>query len=384
MVGRRLLVGLLLAAAACNRGESQERAAGGGPRGGGRGNDAARVVPVEVITASLGTAARTVTATGSVEPSRTVGVNSQVGGALLQVNVQEGSRVSEGAVLARIDSRELEAQLAAAEAQLELARRTAQRSDTLRAQEIVTVAEYERDQAALAAARATRDQLRLRVGYATIRAPATGVVLEKRVEAGDVVGAQTRLFTIGDVSPMVVRVPLSERDVTGLRTGDVVDVALDALPERTLGGQVRRIFPAADSITRLVPVEVALTGPGTQQARPGFMARVTFRLSPRTGVLLVPSSALLENPSGSALFVVEEGKASLRQVQRGITFQGSVEVVSGIAAGDSVVVVGNTQLRDGSTVRVVPSPTRDGRAQTISQATPPATPPTVAVPGATP
>lgn len=372
MVGRLfLLAGLALAAAACGRSEGAEVSGGGGGGrpGGGRGGNPDRVVPVEVQLASLGTAARTVTATGNVEPIRTVGVNSQLAGALLQVNVQEGTYVNAGAVLARVDSRELDAQLAAAEAQLELSRRTAERSETLRAQEIVTVAEYERDQAALVAARATRDQLRTRLGYATVRAPVSGVVLEKHVEAGDIVGNQTRLFSVGDMDPLVVRVPVSERDVTGLRPGDAVDIALDALPEQAVRGTVRRIFPAADSVTRLVPVEVALAGPGARQARPGFLARVTFRLSPRTGVLLVPSSALLENPTGSAVYVVEDGKASLKQVQRGITFQGNVEVVRGLTPGDSVVVVGNTQLRDGSRVRVVESATRDARARTLTQDT---------------
>src|SRR5690606_3331527 len=118
----------------------------------------------------------------TIEPIRAVGINSQITGALLSVNVEEGNQVRQGAVLARIDSREIEAQLASAEAALELARRTAERSEQLRAQQIVTAAEYDRDQAALAAAQATRDQLRTRLSYATVRAPIAGVVTQKRVE----------------------------------------------------------------------------------------------------------------------------------------------------------------------------------------------------------
>ena len=338
----------------------------GANRGGGRGwNDRPSVVPVEIARAELGTTARTITATGTVEPIRTVGVNSQLAGALLNVHVEEGDAVRAGAVLARIDSRELEAQLTSAEAALEVARSAAERARQLREQQIITVAEYERDQAAYAAALATRDQLRTRLGYATVRAPVSGIVLQKAVERGDIVSPQTRLFTIGDVSTLVVRVPVSELDVTALDEGDRVDVAVDALSGRVLEGRIRRVFPSADTITRLVPVEVALTQASAREVRPGFLARVAFALSPRTGVLTVPAGALLEDASGSAVYVVNGNRASRRRVRRGETYQGRVEIVEGLAAGDSVVVAGNTMLREGVEVRVVSAPSTDTTAPAI-------------------
>ncbi|HEY0970097.1 MAG TPA: efflux RND transporter periplasmic adaptor subunit [Gemmatimonadales bacterium] len=341
-----LVLALVLAACGSETGEAASvGGAGGGPR-------APRAVPVEVVVAEYGTAARTVPATGNVEPLRTVGVNSQLAGVLSRVNVEEGDVVQEGAVLATIEIPELHAQLASAEAALEVARSAAERSAQLFQRQVITAAEKERDQAALTAARATRDQLRTRLGYATVRAPISGVVTEKRVESGDLASAQGRLFTIADVSTLVVRVPVSELDVTALRAGDEVDVVLDALPGQPVRGTVRRVFPVADSITRLVPVEVALSGATARQVRPGFLARVTFRLSPRDGVLMVPVGAVLENPRGAAVYIVNDGRATLRSVQRGGTYEGRVEITSGLAPGDSVVVAGNTMLRDGAEVRV--------------------------------
>src|SRR5688500_6592399 len=162
----------------CNSGDTQAAPAGGGGaaagRGGRGGPGSGGPTPVEVAVAELGRAARFITATGTVEPVRTVGINSQVNGALLRVNVEEGSVVSAGAVLAQIDSREIEAQLAAAAANLEVAKRTAERSQQLRAQQINTIAEFERDQAQYASQRASHDQLVMRLGYATVRAPVGG------------------------------------------------------------------------------------------------------------------------------------------------------------------------------------------------------------------
>jgi membrane fusion protein (multidrug efflux system) len=313
-------------------------------------------VPVEFALARLDTAGRSVSATGTVEPLRSVAINSQLAGSVLAVNVEEGDRVRVGTVLARIDVRELSAQLASAEASLEVARRTAERSKQLRDQEIITVAEFERDEAAYIAAKATHDQLQTRFAQATARSPIAGTVLERRVDQGDIVPNQTRMFTIGDISQLVVRVPISELDVTALGENDVVSVRLDALPGRTVTGRVRRIFPAADSTTRLVPVEIALTGAEARDVRPGFLARVELRLKPRVGVLVVPATAVLDQSGGTAVFTVESGRAVRRSIRRGEYYGDRVEVLSGLAPGDTVVTTGAATLRDGVQVRFVSAP----------------------------
>jgi RND family efflux transporter MFP subunit len=312
-----------------------------------------------------------VSATGTVEPIRSVGINSQIAGALLAVNVEEGNTVREGAVLARIDSREVEAQLASAEASLELARRTAERSEQLRAQQIVTAAEFDRDQAALAAAQASRDQLRARLSYATVRAPISGVVTQKRVEAGDIVSPQTRLFTIADRSLLVVHVLVSELDVPALRTGNRVQVQIDAHPDRTFTGQIRRIFPSADTVSRLVPVEVALAGADARGITIGFLARVRFDLAPRENILMIPAAALIETVGQPAVYLLSGTSVSRRTVERGESYQGRVEIRNGLVVGDSVIIAGQNMLRDGATVRVVRPPAGDVAQPNISaQSTP--------------
>lgn len=364
MRGWHLLFCVAIAACGSERGE------GATTGGRGRGREDRGPTPVEVATAELRTAARSVTVAGTVEPIRTVGINSQLPGALLRVNAEEGDRVGTGQVLASIDSRELQAQLESAEASLEVARRAAVRAKQLHDQQIITSAEYERDDAAYRAAQATRDQLRTRLGYATIRSPISGVVLEKSAEAGDIIGGQARLFTVADISTMVVRVPISELDVTGLDVGDQADVTLDALPGQALRGTIRRIFPAADSLTRLVPVEVAIRGAAARDVRAGFLARVLFRLDPREGVLMVPAGALVENARGAAVYVVSASRADLRQVQRGGTFQGNVEITDGLVPGDTVVVAGSATLRDGAAVRIVNPPLRDAPPALVPEGSP--------------
>ena len=353
---------LLLALAACGRESDAAQPGGGGPGGaggaGGRGGRGGMGGPPAVETAAVGrgTIAREIEVSGTVEPLRTVGVNAQLSGALVAVTVEEGDYVGRGAVMARVDDRELVAQLSSARANWEFARDAFQRAQQLRERQVITQAEFERDRAAEAAARASMDQLRTRLGYTVVRAPSSGVVTEKVVEAGDVVGAQSRLFTLADLSTLVVRVGVSELDVGSLRVGQQVRVGLDAHPGQRFPGSIRRVFPSADPSTRLVPVEVALTGPGAAAARPGYLARVAFALGTREGVLLIPQSAVVGSAGVQNVFVVVNGRAERRPVETGLSSEGSVEILSGLQEGEAVVVTGNHNLRNDAEVRVVTGP----------------------------
>ncbi|HEX7118275.1 MAG TPA: efflux RND transporter periplasmic adaptor subunit [Longimicrobiales bacterium] len=351
--GRGAWVGIALAAGLAACGGSSEASDAAGRPGRGNGTPGDRVIPVATATVEVGTIARSITVSGVVEPLRAVGINSQLSGAVLEVRVEEGDVVRAGAVLARLDDREVRAQLASAEAAFEVADAAFQRSERLFERQVITRAEYDRDRAAYAAARAQLEQLRTRLDYTTVQAPISGVITEKHVEAGDIVSNQTRLFALADVDTLVVRVPVSELDVVELETGAGVDLTLDAYPDRQFEGRIRRIFPAADPTTRLVPVEVALGPNATEFARPGFLARVRFALNARHGARLVPASAIIGDASAPAVFVVRNGTALRRTVETGLTSEGRVEIVDGLEPGEVVVVAGNHTLRDGAQVREV-------------------------------
>jgi membrane fusion protein (multidrug efflux system) len=126
------------------------------------------------------------------------------------------------------------------------------------------------------------------------------------------------------------------------------------------------VFPSADPTTRLVTVEVALE-PGSQ-ARPGYLARVKLRLDAREDALLVPAGAVLTGSGGEeSTFVVEEGKALRRAIETGLVSQGRVEIVSGLSAGETVIVQGGSSLREGAPVRTVgESPAAEAVTDSIS------------------
>jgi RND family efflux transporter MFP subunit len=288
-----------------------------------------------------------------LEPIRTVGVNAQLSGILLSLKAEEGHRVRQGDVLAEIDAREIEAQARSAEASLKFAQSTVERSEQLFKQQIITVAELERDRAAFESAKASAEQLKTRLGYAKVVAPITGIITEKRIEAGDIVSSSTRLFSVADVSTLVTRIQVSELEVSTLRSGDVVPLTVDALGGQKVDGRIRRVFPSADSATRLVPVEVALSGRQLEGLRPGYTVRATLSLDRRDDALLVPSRAVSGPAGARAAYVVNGGQIERKAVRVGSDMAGQSEILDGVNEGDSVIVSGTSMLREGGKARVV-------------------------------
>jgi hypothetical protein len=134
-------------------------------------------------------------------------------------------------------------------------------------------------------------------------------------------------------------------------------------------------------VTRLIPVEIALTPESARGVKPGYLARVSMQLDPRSNILLVPTQAVLEDPAGSVVYLARGGKAVRTRVRRGGTFQGRVEILEGIAPGDSVIVAGNNMVRDGGAIRFGTSPTIDSSAADNGRGT---STPTAARSGGTP
>jgi RND family efflux transporter MFP subunit len=151
----------------------------------------------------------------------------------------------------------------------------------------------------------------------------------------------------------VTRIQVSELEVSTLRAGNIVPLAVDALGGQRVEGRIRRIFPSADSATRLVPVEVALTGGQLAGLRPGYTVRATLALDRRDDALLVPSRAVSGPAGARAVYIVKAGKIERRAVRVGSDMSGMSEILEGVVEGDSVIVSGTSMIREGAAAKVV-------------------------------
>jgi membrane fusion protein (multidrug efflux system) len=328
---------------------------------GARGRDPGAAVPVAVAAAEHRTLARSVTLSAPVEPLRKIGVNSQMTGTVLEVVVQEGDRVRRGDLMAALDTREVEAQLDRARATLSNADAAFRRAGDMHDAKIITEAEYEQARAAYETARSDVRLWETRLGFGRIAAPAAGVVTAKLVEAGSAVSPNQRMFELADESLLVVRVQVSELDVVNLAGHENVLVSLDAYPNGPgIPGRVRRVFPSADPMSRLVPVEIALgTPPAGILVRPGFLARVRLDLEDVPDALAVPEPAIGASAEGAFVFVVAGDTLVRRPITTGLSADGWVQIASGLTSGEQVVVSGFTNLRAGSRVQISEAPPTD-------------------------
>lgn len=297
----------------------------------------------------------TITATGAVEPRAEVIVAAQQEGLVTEVRVREGDRVAAGQVLVRLDDREIQAQLAEAEARRIEAEAQWRRSQALVADGLIAESQADTARAGFETAAARVVALQTRLSFTRITAPVAGVITARRVEVGNLAAARAALLEMAAGDGLVLRVPVSELDVVKLAAGDAAVVTVDALPGTRIDGRIGRIFPATDAGTRQVTVELELQAP-PPAVKPGFLARATLVTERMPDGLLVPEAAVMRGSEVPLfVYVVEGGAAKVREVQVGARLAGRALIARGLSAGDEVVVEGTARLRDGAPVQVVPA-----------------------------
>ena len=186
-----------------------------------------------------------------------------------------------------------------------------------------------------------------------LRAPVSGVVTARNYDRGDMYTMTQPIFTVQQITPVKLLVGISESDYSRIHRGDKVAIDADALPGRVFRGTVNRIYPTMDAASHTFNAEIIV--PNTDRAlRPGMFARVTVTFDVENNVMVPDIAVLKLQGSGQrmAYVVNEEGVAELRIVKLGVHVGKEYEVLSGLEAGDRVVVKGQSSLQDGVKVKV--------------------------------
>lgn len=289
---------------------------------------------------------------GSLAAEREARVNAEAGGVVTAVMAEKGQAVRAGQVLARIDDPALQSQVISAqsavrsaEQAVQLAARNVERNQTLEAAGAVATRDLEtaRNQLAaaqsqLAGARAQLANVRQQQGKTTVNAPISGIVSERPVSAGSVVGLGMPMFVIVDPGSMQLEGSVPASDLSAVRIGAPVRFTVTGYPGQTFTGTVARINPAADPVTRQVPVIVSI--PNAQGALvSGLFAEGRVQAETRQGIT-VPASAVDERGVQPAVVRVTGGKAERVAVTLGVRDPETdrVEITSGINAGDTLLI----------------------------------------------
>lgn len=304
------------------------------------------VLNVRVETVALKPHIATEDVVGTVRPKLQSVIEAKIRGQIEKMLVVPGQQVKGGETLAQLDVREIQAKLDQALPVLEQTESDLKRYSMLIATRTVTQQEFDAVQARERVAKAAVAEAQTNLAYATITAPFAGVITRKLADVGDLASPGKPLLEMQDTKSLRLEADVPDAIISGVEMGDKFSVRIEAEPNE-LEGVVTEIAPAADPNSRTFIVKLDL--PAGSGLRAGQFGRVAIPVS-ETPVLRVPASAVIQRGQMELVFVVASEHAHLRLVKTGKRFGSEVELVSGVDAGERVVIDGPSNLVDGQPV----------------------------------
>ncbi len=325
---------------------------GGGPGGPGGGRGGGGGQEVAVVETAERTFSDSLQLVGVARGQRSVNIASTNTELITRVLFRDGQTVRAGAPLVELQAREQEAGIIEARARLEQAQRNYDRSKELVDRGIAPRVNLEQADSALKAAQASLEAAEARRGERVIRAPFSGVLGLTSVTPGTLVGPGTVITTLDDISTIRIDFPLPERYLARAQPGTPISATADAFPGSQFSGQIARVDPRIDEVTRSATARAEGPHPAGR-IRPGMSMRVTVRQGQRQS-LAVPESAVQYEGEGAFVYRIapgERGQIAQRvEVEAGVVEGGYVEILSGLDAGETVVASGLNRIQPGAPV----------------------------------
>jgi membrane fusion protein, multidrug efflux system len=319
--------------------------------------------PPEAVTTIIAAAEQwpsTINAIGTMAAVRGVTVSADLPGIVDQILFESGQAVREGQTLAILDTRQEQAQMAAAEAQRVLARLNFNRMQELLDQRVISKAEYDSATAQSRETEARVGEIRAAIERKTIRAPFSGILGIRQVNKGQYLAGGDPLVALQSLNPIYVNFGVPQQAIGQVRVGRGVRITTESLGNVGFDGRVTAIDSVVDSTTRNIQVQATLSNPDGK-LRPGMFVQTEMALGANQPVIALPASAISYAPYGDSVFIVSDMKDDKGHTYRGVRQQivrlgpargDQIAVVSGIKSGDEIVTSGLFKLRNGAAVEV--------------------------------
>ena len=322
------------------------------------------VMPPETVTTTVAQKdswESRLTAVGSLAAVQGVTVTAELTGKVVRIAFEPGTKVNTGDLLVQQDTSSEEAQLRAAEAGVELAKRNLERLKKLLDRHTIAQSQYDDAEAKYKEGVAQADAIRAAIAKKTIRAPFAGRLGIRLVNLGQILNEGEPIVSLQSINPIFVNFSLPQQQLARVQAGLTVRVTSDALPGQVIEGKVTAINPEVDAATRNIRIQATVAN-RQERLRPGMFVNVAVVLPTSEDVLAVPATAVLYAPYSDSVFVVEKKQSEnnkqpglvVRQqiVQLGERRGDFVAVVSGLEAGETIVSTGAFKLRNGQAVVV--------------------------------
>lgn len=329
--------------------KNNEESTGGGKRkdAGKQGSAAKRVYGTVVKT---GTFANTLALSGTLEANEEIQVTAEVSGIVRSINFQEGSTVSKGQVLLRIDDSELRAQLSQATTKQALAAQTEHRAKLLLQKEAISQEEYDTALADLKSQQAQTQLIEAQIAKTIIRAPFGGRIGLRTISVGDYVTSATVIANLVSTNPLKVQLSVPEKYAGRLKVNSHLSFTINGSPDKHTA-TIYALEPAIDANTRTLKLRAKVPNPDGKLL-PGSFAQITLPLATVQNAILIPSEAVIPVLNGKQVFVSKNGKATQVLIETSERTDKDVLVTSGLHVGDTVLTSGIMALKVDMPVKV--------------------------------
>ena len=348
------LMSLILAACSSESGKDgsakgADKAPGG--KGGGPGGKAQRALSVEGYIAETHEAGKSFTTMATLEAMNSVSLTAATSGRLEKLYAKDGARVQKGTLLAKIDDSELRAQLKQAESNKMLAEQKEQRIRGLFEKNGATKQDLESAEATLKSAQASVELIKAQIAKTEVRAPFAGTLGFVNVSVGAWLTTGTPVATLSEIKELKAKFALPQRYASTLSVGDPVFLRDEERNvEKT--AKVRALDATMSQSSRTRQILVVVDNSNGEFIAGSFAKVKVSMESGRVKTIPVPSEAITLDKDGAYVFVATGGKAKIKHVETGLRTPISVDVVSGLNEGDTVISSGLISLREGSAVRI--------------------------------
>lgn len=287
-----------------------------------------------------------------VEPWVELKILAEVSGRAIKVAAKEGSHVKKGDLIAQLDARDYQNQLASVSAGYELAKLELERSRSLYMEQLITKAHLDRSTSNAEKLEAAVRSAELKMEKATIRVPISGLVNHLDVKEGLFMNVNDPVGIILDNSRVKVTVGIPEADVNEIKNLSHFDVTIEALGNMTLKGEKHFLSQSPETLAHLYLLEIEVDN-SNGAILPGMFARVNIIKREFEGSFSVPLYSVISRSDEQYIYVEKDGIAHVRMVETGILEGWKIEIKKGISKGDRVIVVGHRNVDEGQEVNVV-------------------------------
>lgn len=322
---------------------------------------------VEIYKAEVGHIQNKVNYTGNVEGIFEAMIISQTSGTVVKENVKVGDKIYADQPLFVVENEmqkanveQAKAQVLAAETNYEKALNDLKRIEKLYEERVATKDNLELAQlnvkstlAALKGAQAALKVAEKQLADTYISSKFSGKLGSKKVSVGQTVAPGTEIGKVVDDSRLKISIMVYENDISKIKVSQKVKITIDAIPNKYFEGRVNTVGLATDNNGRAYPVEIMIDNSKDSEIKSGMFARCEIETERKENTIVIPEKAVVSNNDGkNYVFVVENGRAIMKNIEVGIRTSDLCEVLSGINAGDNVIIVGHQRVENNAPVKV--------------------------------